>query len=103
MKVKISYTVNIQDIPEEIDRISNRLDSDLESLMTSISDFSKVDPMKMDERINRLEYIRTSMAETDVLMADLHMILRGYMGVLSAPPAHEHEHEASQVEHASKE
>lgn len=104
MKVKISYTVDIEDIPEEINRLSDRLASDLDNLVRSVSDFGQVDPMKLDERVNRLEHIRTSMAESDVLMADLQMILRGYMGVLSSPPVHIHDHDIdSRAEHVSTE
>lgn len=85
MKVKIAYTVDLDDIPSEVDRLYEKVKPDLENVVESVVKFGKSNDASIDEKIKGIETLRRNMGAVDVLLADVHMILLGYMNVLSNP------------------
>ena len=100
MKVKISYTVDLDDIPSEVERLYEKIKPDLESVVDSAAKFGKSENVSIDERIKDIESLRRSMGAVDVLLADVHMILLGYMNVLSNPAGDGDQQEGAHEEHA---
>jgi len=87
MKVKIAYTVDIENIPKEVERLHEKLKLELKGVLDSIGMYNKTEKSSIDLTAKNIEDIRLKMAEADVLLSDVHMILLGYMNVISSPPS----------------
>ena len=86
MKVKIAYTVDIENIPKEVERLHEKLRLELKRVTDSVETYNKTDKQLIDLTAKNIEDIRLKMAEADALLSDVHMILLGYMNVISNPP-----------------
>lgn len=98
MKVSISYTVNFDDVPEEINKLSQRAENNLHLLQEG-ADFEKlreaVSGSNFDAALELMHKIRTTLADIDTCLSDCNQILEGYLKAkysqeevpASAPPA----------------
>ena len=84
MKVKISYTVDVESIPGEIqnlfDKISvkkSKIDSQYKSLEKSFKFAS------LEKGLPEIGGLRSEMFDLDVLLQDLDAITAGYLSIIS--------------------
>ena len=75
MKVKIQYTVDMDDIPNEVsllvERITNRLSPLKERLNNS-------DPSNIDDFLSVVSLAREEVLRVDMLLADCEAIMQGF-------------------------
>ena len=86
MKVKVSYTVNIEEVPEEIRLILSKAESKLGSVRRAITKLTDAESESSSEEVLvSLASLRKEMFDADVLLADSESILRGYLAEISRP------------------
>jgi|TARA_Y100000114_G_scaffold96246_1_gene89565 hypothetical protein len=81
MRVRISYSVDLDDVPNECARMLNdtlnklnKVHEDIESLVHQLDNNSTVD-WQVQHKLNRC---RKSLAKIDMILEDNSMILEGY-------------------------
>jgi len=80
MKAKISYTVKVEDITSEVQKL---LIPSLEILNRLSHSRFQIDDNSLVSSIRQIESIRTSMLEVDTRLQDCYDILVGYNKALS--------------------
>jgi hypothetical protein len=78
MKAKISYTINLEEIPKEVTRLMSRLQRRLLELSHDLTSISEVSDTNIAGRIESIDNLRRSMAEIDMRLEDCYSILTGY-------------------------
>ena len=78
MKAKISYTINLEEIPKEVTRLMSRLHPRLMKLSHDLTAISEVNDANIAGRIESIDNLRRSMAEIDLRLEDCYSILTGY-------------------------
>ena len=80
MRVKLQYTVDVNDIPREIEWMSDRLKKDMEDVVEL---YKKLDFDSMDKSMKGIEHLRTAMFDADTKLQDLYGIISGYLAYIS--------------------
>ena len=78
MKVSISYTVDFDDVPDEIMKMVHRSRDEYENLMFS----DVINPLEAENygvALDQIHEFRTKLANVDVYLNDAVAILNGYM------------------------
>lgn len=87
MRVKLQYTVDVNDIPREVEWMSDRLKKDMDDV---VSLYQNLDFDSMDKSMKGIEDLRTAMFDADTKLQDLYGIISGYLAYISQgsePPA----------------
>ena len=95
MRVKLQYTVDVHDIPREIEWMSDRLKKDMEEVVTL---YQKLDFDSMEKSMKGIEDLRTVMFDADTKLQDLYAIISGYLAYISQgsePPISQAQSEVS--------
>ena len=98
MRVKLQYTVDVNDIPREVEWMSDRLKKDMEEVASL---YNELDFDSMDKSMKNIEQLRTAMFDADTKLQDLYGIISGYLAYISQgsePPMSDNQNEASNVE-----
>tara|TARA_R110000824_G_scaffold6612_2_gene30538 strand:+ start:5853 stop:6254 length:402 start_codon:yes stop_codon:yes gene_type:complete len=78
MKVSISYTVDFEDVPEEMLKMTHRALNEYENI--NFSDLGKaLEEKNYGIAIEEIHLLRTKLAEVDIHLNDVASILNGYM------------------------
>ena len=80
MKVNISYAVDIEDVPSEVNKLLGDCELLFRVLHGSLDGMIGKDPMSIQESIAS---IRVSLSNLDLRLSDCSDILSGYMGIKS--------------------
>ena len=79
MKAKISYTVNLEEIPQEVSELVQKLQFVVEKNVTSkLSEIYPIDSDTIADSIESIDKVRRSIAEIDLRLEDCYSILLGY-------------------------
>ena len=78
MKVSISYTVDFEDVPEEIMKMVHKARDEYENLMFS-DVLSPLEGENYGVAIDQIHEFRTKLADVDLCLNDVVAILNGYM------------------------
>ena len=94
MKVKISYTVDLDKVPDEIDFLIEKAENNLGKAFDLVSQLKDIKNRSIEEAILEIGKIRESMMAADIVLDDSDMILTGYLSAkysrpVAAPPAGE--------------
>ena len=84
MKVKISYTVDVESIPNEIQNLVDKISvkkSDLDKQYSKLETAFKYG--SLEKGLPEIESLRTTMFDLDVLLQDLDAISAGYLSIIS--------------------
>tara|TARA_R110000824_G_scaffold26850_2_gene91811 strand:- start:307 stop:618 length:312 start_codon:yes stop_codon:yes gene_type:complete len=87
MRVNISYSVELEDVPQEVERILIECDTKIRGIHGNLSQTIGRDPLAM---IKELDTIRLQMAQTDLRLDDCMHILNGYVQAVARAPQLEH-------------
>ena len=87
MRVNISYSVELDDVPKEVDRILVECDNKIRTIHGDLTRTTGQDPLTI---IKELDKIRLKMAEADLQLDDCMQILNGYVQTLARLPELEH-------------
>ena len=87
MRVNISYSVELEDIPKEVERILIECDAKIRGIHGNLSQTIGCDPLTM---IKELDAIRLKMAQTDLRLDDCMHILNGYVQTTAELPQLQH-------------
>ena len=79
MKVKISYTVDLDDVPSEIDPLIEKAKKNVDDACESILDLKKLKDHSIERAIEDIDDIRKAMMEADLALGDCASILSGYL------------------------
>ncbi len=86
MKVKIAYTVNLEEVEEEVKRILQKSLTLIEKCCDDgfdvFQNLNEEGSNSIDSMVDKLENIRTKLARADIIVADCQNILSGYSNVL---------------------
>ena len=80
MRVKLQYTVDVHDIPRELEWMSDRLKKDMDDVFNI---YKKLDFDSMDKSMKNIEQLRTVMFDADTKLQDLYGIISGYLAYIS--------------------
>ena len=80
MRVKLQYTVDVHDIPTELEWMSDRLKKDMEDVFDI---YKQLDFDSMDKSMKNIEKLRTAMFDADTKLQDLYGIVSGYLAYIS--------------------
>jgi hypothetical protein len=79
-RVRISYTVNLDEVPERISSLMDETGDNLASLPSSLYDAAKglFDDGNIAAALNRIDEMRTTMLEADLRLEDCASLLINY-------------------------
>ncbi len=78
MRVRISYGIDIEKIPEELSRLKENTSHTLNNVLKKISDtVDYVEDENYEVSLSILSKARESLAEADSILGDMHAILSG--------------------------
>ena len=80
MRVNLSYSVELDDVPKEVDRILVECEGKLRAIHGELNQTIGKDPLVI---IKELDSIRLKMADTDLQLDDCVQILNGYVQTLT--------------------
>lgn len=83
MRVNISYSVELSDIPQEVERILIECNIKIRKIHGDLDQTIGLDPLGMLEEIDKL---RIEMAAADLQLDDCMQILSGYIQTLARIP-----------------
>tara|TARA_R110000744_G_scaffold44498_1_gene99234 strand:- start:783 stop:1136 length:354 start_codon:yes stop_codon:yes gene_type:complete len=79
MKAKISYTVNLEEIPEEVSGIIQKLQFQIDELVTGpAAQLYPIGSENIAGSLETIDNVRRSMAEIDLRLEECYSILYGY-------------------------
>ena len=79
MKAKISYTVNLEEIPEEVSGLIQKLQFQIDKLVSArIAQLYPIGSENIAGTLETIDNVRRSMAEIDLRLEDCYSILYGY-------------------------
>ena len=78
MRVNISYSIDVEEIPIEVDKLLGELEHTLRSVLCDLERTVGKNPLEIIENI---EDIRAVLVSTDQRLADCSGILSGYIGL----------------------
>jgi hypothetical protein len=87
MRVNISYSIELEDVPLEVERILTECDKKIREIHGNLSQTTGCDPLTM---IKDLDRIRLQMAQADLRLDDCMQILNGYVQTLAQLPQLKH-------------
>ena len=79
MKVKISYTVDLDDVPDEVDFLIEKAKKNIEQSALSATELKETKDKSIEQAIKEIEIIRSMMMEADLILNDCGSILIGYL------------------------
>ena len=87
MRVNISYSLELEEVPKEVSRLLIECDKKLRCIHGDLVGVTDRDPLEI---IKELDIIRVKLAETDLQLNDCMQILIGYVQTLSRLPELRH-------------
>lgn len=88
MRVNITYSVDLDDVPNEVSRILEECEQNFRSIHGELNHTIGCDPLTI---VEKLKEIRISLAKLDLKLVDSMDILSGYVRAISAIPETEQE------------
>tara|TARA_A100001015_G_C14385267_1_gene479574 strand:+ start:136 stop:444 length:309 start_codon:yes stop_codon:yes gene_type:complete len=89
MRVKLQYTVDVKQVPKELEWMFDRLQEDMQHVKDL---YDCLDPSSMDKVVQNIESLRTAMFNADTKLQDIYGIVTGYLAYISQggdPPQQE--------------
>lgn len=84
MKAKISYTVNLEEIPDEVSGLIQKVQFQVDKLVSGrIGQIYPVGSENIAGTLETIDNVRMSMAEIDLRLEDCYSILLGYHQVMN--------------------
>tara|TARA_A100001011_G_scaffold73289_1_gene75219 strand:- start:3868 stop:4260 length:393 start_codon:yes stop_codon:yes gene_type:complete len=85
MKVKISYTVDLEDVPAEAGDLIDRALTKLDDMSVDYQHIKKLKEVSLHETIKEIDNLRLKIYEADLLLADSSTMLAGYLNTITTP------------------
>lgn len=88
MLVKITYSAELQEVPDEVLKIISSVRNESEELFRSLDFSSKEFSSEKDIKASlvKLERSLGLLAKLEAKLKDSHAILNGYLNILESPP-----------------
>jgi len=83
LRVNITYSVDLDDVPDEVSRILEECEQNFRSIHGELDHAIGRDPLTIIEKLNE---IRINLAKLDLKLGDSMDILSGYIQAVSAKP-----------------
>ena len=83
MRVNITYSVELDDVPSEVSRILEECEQNFRSIHGELDHAIGRDPLTIIDKLNE---IRINLAKLDLKLGDSMEILSGYVQTVSAKP-----------------
>ena len=100
-RVNIQYSIEIDQLPNEVDRLVKVVQNDLESLSSmKISDNAEEADISLQSVFN-INEIRAKIASLDHALMDVANIMNGYINFLTSPPQQEEAEESHEAQEES--
>ena len=90
MKVKITYTVELEKVLEEVNRLFQSTISTVESIRDKYKDL-EIKEESISSDLTQIDQMRKTMYGVDLLLADVDGILRSYMATKFPQPEEQEE------------
>jgi len=82
MKVKVTYTVDLNDVPNEANRLLSKISTAVSDIGTTLEGLEVCDASAL-AAAQELDGLRKKLFTVDSLMADVEGIIRGYVHTLN--------------------
>jgi hypothetical protein len=85
VKVKISYTVDVESIPTEIENVVDKIDVDFSSICDSFVELKNCikKDRSLDRALEKISELRSKIFDLDVSLKDIDAISAGYLSLIS--------------------
>lgn len=83
MKVKVTYTVNLEDIPERVDPLFESAKENVEKASLLLNDLRDVKDTSIEKCLKQIEELRNLLLEAELTLGDCDSMLAGYLNVLT--------------------
>ncbi len=83
MRVNLSYSVELEDVPAEVQRLLIECDKQLRGIHGDLVEATDREPLEI---LKQLDIIRIKLAQTDVQLDDCMQILSGYVQAVARLP-----------------
>ena len=87
MRVNISYSIELDDVPQEVDRILVECENKIRAIQGGLHQTISKDPLVI---IKEVDEIRLNLGAIDLRLEDCMQILNGYVQALAQLPLIEH-------------
>ena len=89
-KVKISYTVDLENVPEEAGKLIDRAFDRLLSVSEKMKEIESLKENSVHKTIKSIDELRVKIYEVDLLLADSANMYMGYLNAISNPQEQPH-------------
>ena len=83
-RVNIQYSIDLEELPSEVDRLSNKCYNELEVSLAASEGILQTNMMSVDG-LDKISDLRLSLAKTDHILDDLSKIITGYLRMAVIP------------------
>ena len=80
LKVNISYAVELEDVPSEVEKLVDRCEQSLRALHADFDMISLQNPLDF---LSKIEDIRQDLSDLDIRLADCSRIVSGFLEIKS--------------------
>jgi len=83
MKVKVTYTVDLEDIPQRVDPLFESAKKNVEKASLLLNDLKEVKDMSIEKCLKQIDELRNLLLEAELTLGDCDSMLAGYLNVLT--------------------
>ena len=83
MKVKISYTVDLQEIPDRVEPLFEQIVKNVNFAAESAGKLKSNKDTSIDGSLKHIDELRELLLESDLLLGDCYDMLSGYLNILT--------------------
>ena len=83
-RVNIQYSIDLEELPSEVDRLSNKCYNELERSLAASEGILQTNMVSVDG-LNKISDLRLSLAKADHILDDLSKIITGYLRMAVVP------------------
>jgi hypothetical protein len=83
MKVKVTYTVDLEDIPERVDPLFESAKKNVEKASLLLNDLKEVKDISIEKCLKQIDELRNLLLEAELTLGDCDSMLAGYLNVLT--------------------
>jgi hypothetical protein len=83
MKVKIAYTVNLEEVPDKTDPLIETSREKIKEIEKRLGSFKDTRALSIEKALKEVEEIRKVMMDVDLALSDCDSMLAGYLQALT--------------------
>jgi len=83
MKVKITYTVDLEKVPEKADPLLEQVQKNVDQMVEIAASLKDSKDDAIEKCLRKIEELRLLFADTDIMIGDCETMLAGYLNLMT--------------------